>query len=575
MKSLRITLLQLICLAFSISASGQEVVGYSDTTWIYSFDSVSDSVLIRTEIGHAKDSILSYREVESFEYDSTLTSWRLFTTDTKAFDQQGNRNYWELLNWEGDGTELKNGSRFTHQYDSLGNIELYVVGVFSTSQGVWFDRNKQEFEYDSLRNIVLSSSYYRNLPGQDWTLASTIEYENIYDDVNHLIEQIETSSLQPNSVTKWEFTYDSEGNCIEKVRYRSGDGINFTISTREEYHYDGNGRDTLWISQYWDGIGWANEQKVTEKYDGIGNLVNYHAYRWDYATSSWLPSEKDIYTFGTDNKLAVHEHSVAPAFGAPLDAMKYDYYYNPHGNVGLKVTTHWDTTLTEWVLEEKAYTSFGNGSFTVYDSICQGEEYAWQGEQITSPGVYETTFTSIIGTDSIVTLYLDVNPVPLPMTVDGESSPIVGHTYQYTATDQPDLKYHWTVVNGDIAVNTLEHTIEVQWNVVGDGSIEMFVTNEYGCNSTTSPLNVNVGPTGIEDYREGDIVLYPVPVKSILWIRCEREFGRIEIHDSKGSIVKTTRERFVNLSPLSNGVYIVNIYNFEGDMIMVRKILKE
>ncbi len=39
--------------------------------------------------------------------------------------------------------------------------------------------------------------------------------------------------------------------------------------------------------------------------------------------------------------------------------------------------------------------------FTIYDSICAGGSYLWEGQQIDAEGTYEEAYVSVMGADSI------------------------------------------------------------------------------------------------------------------------------------------------------------------------------
>ena len=59
---------------------------------------------------------------------------------------------------------------------------------------------------------------------------------------------------------------------------------------------------------------------------------------------------------------------------------------------------------------------------SVYDTICSGETYTWNGREYAKPGVYTDTLQNIYGCDSIVELHLEVLPDPtLTFTVNGVS----------------------------------------------------------------------------------------------------------------------------------------------------------
>jgi len=58
------------------------------------------------------------------------------------------------------------------------------------------------------------------------------------------------------------------------------------------------------------------------------------------------------------------------------------------------------------VLTEKMFFFPTAYYFTVYDSICSGGSYFWEGQEIDAEGSYEEAYLSVMGADSVLTLYL-------------------------------------------------------------------------------------------------------------------------------------------------------------------------
>ena len=83
-----------------------------------------------------------------------------------------------------------------------------------------------------------------------------------------------------------------------------------------------------------------------------------------------------------------------------------------------------------WLLYASSYDDIQHIAFidyqptytSVYDTICSGEAYTWNGNTYSRPGVYVDTLQNIYGCDSIVELHLEVLPDPaLTFTVNGVS----------------------------------------------------------------------------------------------------------------------------------------------------------
>ena len=89
------------------------------------------------------------------------------------------------------------------------------------------------------------------------------------------------------------------------------------------------------------------------------------------------------------------------------------------------------------------------------------------------------------------------------------------------------------------------------------------MTNSDNC-TDTAVLNVNVGPTGINDIKNANIKIYPNPTNNIINIEGlnKNENNTILIFDVQGKLVitKTINEKgTIDLSELNKGVYVIKI----------------
>jgi hypothetical protein len=74
---------------------------------------------------------------------------------------------------------------------------------------------------------------------------------------------------------------------------------------------------------------------------------------------------------------------------------------------------------------------------------------------------------------------------------------------------------------------------------------------------------------------EATVRVYPNPTHSILFIESKAPVN-VTVTDITGRVlIHSTQETFVDMSALVNGLYIVHIYNQEGALIRVEKVVKE
>ncbi len=119
-----------------------------------------------------------------------------------------------------------------------------------------------------------------------------------------------------------------------------------------------------------------------------------------------------------------------------------------------------------------------------YASICEGEKYDFNGTEYDVSGSYSQTLQAHDGTDSIVTLHLTVNDVPV-VTVNGKTTFCPNETLTWTASGADG--YVWkdpsnTVIGNGFTVDVSPSGGPQVYSVEG--------TTQEGCSATQS-ININ------------------------------------------------------------------------------------
>lgn len=115
-----------------------------------------------------------------------------------------------------------------------------------------------------------------------------------------------------------------------------------------------------------------------------------------------------------------------------------------------------------------------------------------------SPGndtlsVYEESSAGCIGPALNYNVF--VNSRPSPVMVSGNALVCDNITEIYTIVPNVGSTYTWSVLNNvQDSLNATSDTLTVNWGIPGNGQINIFETNSFGCNSDTGIIPVSVSP---------------------------------------------------------------------------------
>jgi hypothetical protein len=135
--------------------------------------------------------------------------------------------------------------------------------------------------------------------------------------------------------------------------------------------------------------------------------------------------------------------------------------------------------------------------------------------------------------------------------------------YLYNINQQLNHTYEWQIENGAIISGQGTNAINIQWLNNGAGVLRCIITSTNNC-TDTAKLQLNVGPTGINDIKISNIKIYPNPTNNIINIEGlnKNENNTIQIFDVQGKLVitKTINEKgTIDFSELNKGVYVIKI----------------
>ena len=196
-------------------------------------------------------------------------------------------------------------------------------------------------------------------------------------------------------------------------------------------------------------------------------------------------------------------------------------------------------------------------------TVCSGDSYTYPDGTVENNIITNTThtnsLTTINGCDSIVETFVSIESVASTISQNGNDlkASLTGVSYQWincennTSISGATNQIFSPTVNGDYAV----------------------ITTNNGCSETSTCFTfVSVGV--IDVLNNPEISIYPNPVEDELYI-VSTEKTSIEILNILGKKVMSSSKTVIDVKSLDAGIYFVNIFNVNKELIAVKKVIKK
>ncbi len=171
------------------------------------------------------------------------------------------------------------------------NGQLTKMEALSTS-----NRFQVFFTYDNDGKCVQSVAQRPNMYTVQWEDVQKAEFKS--DAKGRTTEAIFSvySSGKWQPVVKYEATYDAHDNCTLYTIYEYQTDLGTWKTTdidKQEYTYNDKGLKTQYVYSYWDqDNGWTMSYKDKYEYDAQGRETLRMNYNWDKSKSGWVEWEK-------------------------------------------------------------------------------------------------------------------------------------------------------------------------------------------------------------------------------------------------------------------------------------------
>lgn len=547
--------------------------------------------------------------------------WVGQSKDIRSFDTAGNNIVDENYKWDHNANDWIGNLKNISTYDDSGQLVLNIQQIWYLD--AWINKYKSVWEYgiDGLRTL----EEHWEWEGASNTWIGRWRTQRTYNDSalqTEIITQIWSSTDADWIFRDWlEIHYNDRGQ-REFSQFYLWLEESWQNRTRNEYEYDEDGR-SISIAQYEydsDLDAWVGYIKNEFTYDINGNLILSQNYGWDMEIMDWFIGSKTEQEFSADGIVvtlrATYLWNVETE--SWIGASKYTTDINANGfQLGQSYYT-WDDEKEEFYLSFRSTTVLGmyyseeiaslcdGESYTwkdsvitdagiymdkyvslnkrdsvqvlileegisqfisVENSLCQGETIFWADQELFETGVYLDTLPAVNGCDSIIELDLTVLDLPSTGNITGEDGVTLQEVQVYTVSNDLELTYTWEVRGGTILGNPEANSVEVRWDTLGIGNVSVTALNASACLSEPESLDVTVGLTDAASHSLSAVMIYPNPVRDVLYIQSNQKQTTKEIFDLTGKKLRQSTENSINTSFLSPGSYYIVLKNKEGALL--------
>lgn len=182
---------------------------------------------------------------------------------------------------------------------------------------------------------------------------------------------------------------------------------------------------------------------------------------------------------------------------------------------------------------------------------------------VTTPGDYTVDIT-ITGSCTNTTSSVHVNEFPLPNPIVSYSS--TSHVF-YTGNFY--VTYQWYKDGSPIAGATSYGVADI-----GNGNYKVRVTDTNGCQSVSDPYPFTGSTTGVHNVNKTDVSIYPNPAQSVLHIEAGITVRAVITSVDGRSILDIAEAKDINISNLADGVYMIAVYDNNGQKLKTEKLVK-
>ena len=226
-------------------------------------------------------------------------------------------------------------------------------------------------------------------------------------------------------------------------------------------------------------------------------------------------------------------------------------------------------------------------------SICEGESFEFFGQSLDTAGVYTDTLQTVMGCDSIITLTLNVLPLPVhELSVSACEEYVWNDSIYYesgnyvqtfaTSTCDSIVTLHLTINHSSTSeIYDTTNALSYVWNdstysVSGDYIQTFTMTN--GCDSVVT-LHLYFTQVGVATWTEIETSVYPNPASADLFVVSDEQISYVELFSVAGELIYRNEvygnKAVCDVKGLVPGMYFVRVHYARTGYSANYKFVKE
>ena len=404
--------------------------------------------------------------------------------------------------------------------------------------------------------VSMSAQQLKHEPKHQQTLKEKVaQVERLNHYTNTFSEKLDSIY---GDFEKCQFSYDDHLNCV-KIDYYWWDD-EWVPDYTEELAYDEQDRIVMWMesdgefgmkSEFtYDENSWLSEEMEFELMDGDWELIGRYTYEYDADghmvlsegyefQEEWLPTARMIWEY-EDGKL-INDIYYYRGETDWMPLTRNDYTYNADGLCQQQLQSQWEGTWTESYKTEYEYDEAGNRVLQTSSTHYDLDDWLY---------IYQMQYS-----------------------YDANGNVIASADYYYNETD-------WELESSMTYIYDLTVSVEATAGIMMVWDEEMPIHNKllswqlraYGDEWTTTLYYSNC--VGLDEKPKSQLQLWPNPASETVHVEGIIA-AEVQVYNNLGQLVKTEHDsNEINVSGLSEGVYLLRVTDEEGKNNIARVIVK-